>query len=94
MIAKNVVAVSALYKGRVRSLEPEGQRTGIFKEAVGSAQVTEEGIVGASIECFVNLTKLHRPDLEELDALIGCDGLSHESMARLKSRREYLESLI
>ena len=43
---KNVITVSGLYRGSLQSLEPEGQRTGIFKEAIQSAEVDEEGILG------------------------------------------------
>lgn len=48
---------------------------------------------GASIEHFLRVTKQHRPDLAELDALIGCDGLNQEWAARLKSRRAYLDGM-
>jgi MOSC domain-containing protein YiiM len=48
---------------------------------------------GVSIEHFLHVTKQHRPNLAELDALIGCDGLNQEWVARLKSRREYLDSI-
>lgn len=42
----NPVTVTALFKGGLRPLPPEGQRTGIFKDAVESADVTNEGFVG------------------------------------------------
>jgi len=45
---------------------------------------------GVSIAYFVDLIKQHRPDLDELDALIRCDGLNQEWSARLKDRRVYL----
>ena len=45
---------------------------------------------GASIAHFLDVTKQHRPDLEALDALIRCDGLNPEWVARLKDRRAYL----
>jgi MOSC domain-containing protein YiiM len=38
--------VKALYRGRLRSLEPEGQRTGIYKDPIDVAEVTAEGIAG------------------------------------------------
>lgn len=38
--------ITALYAGALRTLEPEGQQTGIFKEPIEVADVTEEGIIG------------------------------------------------
>lgn len=43
---EKVITVTALYRGRLRFLAPEGQRTGICKDPIESADVTEEGIVG------------------------------------------------
>lgn len=40
------ITVTALYKGRLRPLPPEGRRTGIFKDPIERADVTKEGIVG------------------------------------------------
>lgn len=46
MTRNYAITVTALYKGRLRPLPPEGQRTGIFKDPIESAEVTKEGIVG------------------------------------------------
>jgi len=41
-----MTTVTALYAGTLRTLEPEGQQTGIFKTAVETAEVTPQGIIG------------------------------------------------
>jgi len=41
-----MITVTALYAGSLRSLEPEGQQTGIFKESIEVADITKEGIIG------------------------------------------------
>lgn len=38
-----MTAISALFAGQLRTLEPEGQQTGIFKQAVEHAEVTSTG---------------------------------------------------
>lgn len=38
--------VDALFAGTIRTLEPEGQRTGIYKQPITVASVTREGIEG------------------------------------------------
>jgi len=46
MLEQNKITVQALYAGSLRTLEPEGQQTGIFKSSIQTAKVTREGIVG------------------------------------------------
>ena len=41
-----MVTVTALFAGGLRSLEPEDQATGIYKQAIEIAEVTREGIAG------------------------------------------------
>ncbi len=38
--------VDALFAGTIRTLEPEGQRTGIYKQVISVARVSREGIDG------------------------------------------------
>lgn len=38
--------ITALYAGKIRGLEPEGQMTGIFKTPIDDARVTSMGIIG------------------------------------------------
>jgi MOSC domain-containing protein YiiM len=47
-----------------------------------------------SVKHFLNITGQHRPNLEALDSVIMCEGLSNELKKRLKKRRKYLETAI
>ena len=38
--------IQSLYAGKLCPLEPEGQQTGIYKQAVESAEINREGILG------------------------------------------------
>lgn len=63
------------------------------KIQVGDAiELVERPNKGASIAHFVDLTKQHRPDLDELNSLIECDGLNSEWVVRLKDRRVFLRT--
>ena len=41
-----MTTVSALYSGLIKFLEPDGDKTGIYKDPVESAQINENGIIG------------------------------------------------
>ena len=41
-----MTTISALYCGSIKFLKPEGEKTGIYKDPVESAQIDENGIIG------------------------------------------------
>ena len=49
---------------------------------------------GVSIARFLDVVRQHRPKVEELDALIGCNGLNQEWAVRLKDRRAHIATTL
>lgn len=41
-----MTTITTLYAGNLRTLEPEGQQTGIYKEVIQQAEVNKTGIIG------------------------------------------------
>jgi len=54
--------VDHLFIGVLRTLEPEGQRTGLFKEPVTRAMIRRSGLVGDHHKwCWPRALKVSRP---------------------------------
>jgi len=67
--------------------------TGVMR--VGDeVELLERPNEGISVAWFIEVSKQHRPNLDALDALIMCEGLSHEKKLKLQNRRNYLANKI
>ncbi len=102
---KPVNTVTALYSGSVQFLEPDGDKTGIFKVPVESAKIDINGIIGdiqvdkrfhGGPEKTLHLYAISSYDkiAERFPAFRSLDQIAYSKFNELRAARQKLDGII